>query len=198
MRKPKVEQDNITKELIKKADIEYINQMLEKSDDMGDFRVSKSTLANISSWALNGESDSDIRKHLDLTKHQWAILCTVCPTMIMIMDQSRAMADLVVAGSLFQTAIGGKKIRKQQIVKVGDYENGVKVGEHVEKHWTEEELPPNPILLKFLAENKLSEQFGEGKTDSNERLKALADSLSDKDKALIEAARKNSNLNGNN
>ena len=198
MKKPKIEQDNITKELIKKADIEYINQMLDKSDDMGDFRVSKSTLANISSWALNGESDSDIRKHLDLTKHQWAILCTVCPTMIMIMDQSRAMADLVVAGSLFQTAIGGKKIRKQQIVKVGDYENGVKVGEHVEKHWTEEELPPNPILLKFLAENKLSEQFGEGKVNSNERLKALANSLSDKDKALIEAARKNSELNGDN
>lgn len=196
-KKPNTDED--TTKLISKVDIDFVNQMIGKSEDMQDFAISKSTLANISSWALNGESDKEIREHLDLTEHQFAILCTVCPTLLLIMDRSRAMADLIVAGSLFQTAIGGKRIKKQQIVKVGDYENGIKVGEHVEKHWVEEELPPRPELLKFLAENKLSEQFGERKGVDEEKMKELADSLSARDRALIEeATKKMGDINGNN
>ena len=190
MAKKETQKDNLTQELIKSADIDYVNKMLENSEDLKEFKISKSTLSNIASWALNGESDKDIREHLDLNKHQFAILCTVCPTLIVIMDRSRAMADLIVAGSLFQTAVGGKYVRKQQLIKVGDYENGIKIGEHVEKQWVEEELPPNPMLLKFLAENKLSEQFGESKGVDEEKMKKLADSFSDRDRALIEQASK--------
>lgn len=196
-RKPK--QDEDTTKLISKVDIDFVNQMIGKSEEMGDFSISKSTLANISSWALNGESDKEIREHLDLTDHQFAILCTVCPTLLLIMDRSRAMADLIVAGSLFQTAIGGKRIKKQQAVKVGDYVDGVKVGEHVEKVWLEEELPPRPELLKFLAENKLSQNFGERKGVDESKMKELADSLSARDRALIEEmSKKMSDVNGNN
>lgn len=195
--KPKTDED--TAKLVSKVDIEFVNQMIGKSEEMGDFKISKSTLANISSWALNGESDKEIREHLDLTDHQFAILCTVCPTLILIMDRSRAMADLIVAGSLFQTAIGGKRIKKQQAVKVGDYVDGVKVGEHVEKVWLEEELPPRPELLKFLAENKLSQNFGERKGVDESKMKELADSLSARDRALIEEmTKKMSDVNGNN
>lgn len=191
--------DTTTEQLIKQADIDYINKMLSKTDDMGDFAMSQSTLSNIAGWALNGASDQEIRKNLDLNKHQWAILCTVCPTMIMIMQHSRAMADMVVAGSLFQTAIGGKRIKKQQPVRVREYdEKGLVCGEHYEVIEIEEELPPNPVLLKFLAENKLSEQFGDKKTTRNEKLRELVDSLSPEDKALIEAARKSEELNGTN
>lgn len=191
--------DTTTEQLIKQADIDYINKMLSKTDDMGDFAMSQSTLSNIAGWALNGASDQEIRKNLDLNKHQWAILCTVCPTMIMIMQHSRAMADMVVAGSLFQTAIGGKRIKKQQPVRVREYdEKGLVCGEHYEVIEIEEELPPNPVLLKFLAENKLSEQFGDKKTNRNEKLRELVDSLSPEDKALIEAARKSEELNGTN
>lgn len=192
-------QDKTTEQLIKQADIDYINKLLSKTDDMGDFAMSPSTLSNIAGWALNGASDQEIRKNLDLNKHQWAILCTVCPTMIMIMQHSRAMADMVVAGSLFQTAIGGKRIKKQQPVRVREYdEKGLVCGEHYEVIEIEEELPPNPVLLKFLAENKLSEQFGDKKTNRNEKLRELVDSLSPEDKALIEAARKSEELNGTN
>ena len=192
-------QDKTTEQLIKQADIDYINKLLSKTDDMGDFAMSPSTLSNIAGWALNGASDQEIRKNLDLDKHQWAILCTVCPTMIMIMQHSRAMADMVVAGSLFQTAIGGKRIKKQQPVRVREYdEKGLVCGEHYEVIEIEEELPPNPVLLKFLAENKLSEQFGDKKTNRNEKLRELVDSLSPEDKALIEAARKSEELNGTN
>lgn len=191
--------DKTTEQLIKQADIDYINKMLSKTDDMDDFAMSQSTLSNIAGWALNGASDQEIRKNLDLNKHQWAILCTVCPTMIMIMQHSRAMADMVVAGSLFQTAIGGKRIKKQQPVRVREYdEKGLVCGEHYEVIEIEEELPPNPVLLKFLAENKLSEQFGDKKTNRNEKLRELVDSLSPEDKALIEAARKSEELNGTN
>ena len=191
--------DKTTEQLIKQADIDYINKMLSKSGDMNDFAMSPSTLSNIAGRALNGASDQEIRKNLDLNKHQWAILCTVCPTMIMIMQHSRAMADMVVAGSLFQTAIGGKRIKKQQPVRVREYdEKGLVCGEHYEVIEIEEELPPNPVLLKFLAENKLSEQFGDKKTNRNEKLRELVDSLSPEDKALIEAARKSEELNGTN
>ena len=152
----KKEKDTTTETLIKSADIGYINQLLKKGD-VGDFQMSKSTLSNIAGWALNGDSDAEIRKRLDLNKHQWAILCTVCPTMVMIMQHSRAMADLVVAGSLFQTAIGGKRIKKQVPVKYKVYdENGKVEREEYKIVEIEEELPPNPMLLKFLAENKLS------------------------------------------
>lgn len=190
MAKKETQKDNLTQELIKSADIDYVNKMLENSEDLKEFKISKSTLSNIASWALNGESDKDIREHLDLNKHQFAILCTVCPTLIVIMDRSRAMADLIVAGSLFQTAVGGKHVRKQQLIKVGIYDGGIKIGEKVEKQWVEEELPPNPMLLKFLAENKLSEQFGEHKGVDEEKMKKLADSFSDRDRALIEQASK--------
>ena len=193
------EKDNVTEELIKQTDIDYVNQMLEKSEDLKDFNISKSTLSNIASWALNGDSDKEIREHLDLNKHQFAILCTVCPTLVVIMDRSRAMADLIVAGSLFQTAVGGKRIKKQQLIKVGIYQDGVKVGEKVEKHYVEEELPPNPILLKFLAENKLSEQFGESKGVDDKKIRNLVDGLSAHDRKLIEeAAKKYGEINGEN
>ena len=195
----KPNQDEDTAKLVSKVDIDFVNQMIGKSEEMGDFQISKRTLANISSWALNGESDKEIREHLDLTDHQFAILCTVCPTLLLIMDRSRAMADLIVAGSLFQTAIGGKRIKKQQAVKVGIYENGVKTGERIEKVWLEEELPPRPELLKFLAENKLSQNFGEHKGVDEGKMKELADSLSARDRALIEeATKKMSDINGNN
>jgi len=197
--KKNTEKDNVTEELIKQTDIDYVNQMLEKSEDLKDFNISKSTLSNIASWALNGDSDKEIREHLDLNKHQFAILCTVCPTLVIIMDRSRAMADLIVAGSLFQTAVGGKRIKKQQLIKVGIYENGVKVGEKVEKHYVEEELPPNPILLKFLAENKLSEQFGESKGVDDKKIRTLVDGLSAHDRKLIEeATKKYGEINGEN
>lgn len=196
--KPK--KDKETEQLIKQTDIQFVNKMLANSEDLQNFAISKSTLANIAGWALNGASDAEIRKNLDLNKHQFAILCTVCPTLVMIMDRSRAMADLVIAGSLFQTAVGGKTIKKQQLIRVKQYdEKGLVCGEKVEKHWVEEELPPNPMLLKFLAENKLSEQFGEAKQVDNSKIRDLVEGLSAKDKALIEEARRKSKeLDANN
>lgn len=194
----KQEKDKTTEQLINKTDIDFVNQMIKKGG-LDDFAMSKSTLANISSWALNGDSDQVIRKKLDLNKHQWAILCSVCPTLIMIMEHSRAMADMVVAGSLFQTAIGGKRIKKQVPVKYKVYDESGKVErEEYKIVEIEEELPPNPMLLKFLAENKLSEQFGDKRGVDDKKIKDFVDNLSPEDRALLEAARKSSEINGEN
>ena len=199
--KPK--KDKTIDKLIKQTDIDYVNKLIQKSDDLKDFQITQSTLSNISGWALDGHSDKEIRNKLDLDKHQWAILLTVCPSLIVIMEHSRAMADLVIAGSLFQTAIGGKRVKKQVPVKekIYDYDGKGKswvIGEKTTLVEVEEELPPNPMLLKFLAEHKLSENFGESKENKNDKIKEMVDSLSDKDKALIKMAMEKEVLDGNN
>jgi len=199
--KPK--KDKTIDKLIKQTDIDYVNKLIQKSDDLKDFQITQSTLSNISGWALDGHSDKEIRNKLDLDKHQWAILLTVCPSLIVIMEHSRAMADLVIAGSLFQTAIGGKRVKKQVPVKekIYDFDGKGKswvIGEKTTLVEVEEELPPNPMLLKFLAEHKLSEHFGESKENKNDKIKEMVDSLSDKDKALIKMAMEKEVLDGNN
>ena len=183
------------KELAKSVDMKLVNQLLSQTE-LKDFEMNKSTICNIAEWCLNGESDNEIRQRLSLTKNQWAILVTVCPTLLIVMRDSRALADVVIAGSLFQTAIGGKVVKKEQLIKVGEYDNGVKIGEHVEKHVVEEELPPNPLLLKFLAEHKLSEKLGDNVSNHESDYKKMVESLTPEERALIEAMKKASDLNG--
>ena len=184
------------KDFAKEIDLPTVNKLLE-STELADFEMNKSTITNIAEWCLNGESDNEIRQRLSLTKKQWAILVTVCPTLLIIMKDSRAMADVVIAGSLFQTAIGGKKIRKQTPVRVKEYnEKGLVCGEHYEVITVEEELPPNPLLLKFLAENKMSEKLGGAKTIDENAYKKMVDSLTPEERATIEAMKKASELNG--
>lgn len=190
MRKRKVEVLNPIKELTNSVDLKTVNTLLAQTQ-LVDFEMNKSTITNIAEWCLNGDSDAEIRRKLSLTKDQWAILVTVCPTLLLIMKDTRALGDVVIAGSLFQTAIGGKTIKKEQLVRIKEYnEKGLVCGEHYEKMWVEEELPPNPMLLKFLAENKLSEKFGETKTPNENALKNMVNSLTPEEKALIEAMKK--------
>ena len=187
---------NPIKDLAKNVDIKLVNELISKTE-LKDFEMNKSTITNIAEWCLNGESDNEIRKRLSLTKHQWAILVTVCPTLLIVMKDSRALADVVVAGSLFQTAIGGKTIRKQQPMRVKEYdEKGVVIGEHYEIVEYEEELPPNPLLLKFLAERKLNEKLGDTQNASESSYRKIVDSLTPEERAMIEAMKKAGNLNG--
>ena len=178
------------RELAKNVDIKTVNAILSNTE-LKDFEMNKSTIANIAEWALNGDSDTEIRKKLSLNKNQWAILVTVCPTLLLVMKESRALADVVVAGSLFQTAVGGRIITKQQPVKVKKYDDDGKCcGEEIQIVEIQEELPPNPLLLKFLAENKLTEKFSGTQMPSEERMKKLVASMSAEEQALIDAVKK--------
>lgn len=184
------------RELAKNVDINLVNQLLSQTE-LKDFEMNKSTITNIAEWCLNGNSDTEIRQKLSLNKHQWAILVTVCPTLLIVMKDSRALADVVIAGSLFQTAIGGKRIKKQQPMRVKEYdEKGMVCGEHYEIVEYEEELPPNPLLLKFLAEHKMSEKLGDNPQNNESNYKKMVDSLSPEERALIEAMKKASDING--
>lgn len=171
-------------------DMPFINQVIEQSGKLDDFQMNKTTLLNVAEWALNGNSNEEIRKKLELTPNQWQVLVSICPTLLLVMRDSRALADVIIAGSLFQTAIGGKKVRKQVAKSVTDYENGKPCGQHLETIELWEELPPNPNLLIFLAKNKLSEQFGEDKGQVKEDYKDILNQLTPEQIAMIEMASK--------
>lgn len=183
---------DIVKQYSDVVDFDFLNQIMSQSKELQDFEMNKTTLLNISEWALNGKSDEDIRKSLDLRPKQWATLLSICPVLILVMKDSRALADVVVVGSLFQTAIGGKRIPKQIAKAVKDYEKDEKtgksyiVGEHLETIEVWEELPPNPYLLKFLAEHKLSEKFGGKPVDNNQEYSKILESLTPEQLAIIE------------
>ena len=64
------------RELAKNVDIKTVNQLLAQTE-LKDFEMNKSTITNIAEWALNGNSDNEIRQKLSLNKNQWAILVTI-------------------------------------------------------------------------------------------------------------------------
>ena len=76
-------------------------------------------------------------------------------------------------------------------------EQGKIVEEHTEIVEIWEELPPNPLLLKFLAENKLSDKFGESKVDNTNEFKKVLERFTPEELALIELAKKNSGGDNN-
>lgn len=163
-------------------DIDTINDMIKISghEDLG--KISKKTITNIAKWALNGSSNKEIANNLELTDKQFKILVSICPVIMYIMQNSRELADVVIAGTLFDTAIGGKKIREEQVYRVHDYnEFGKPCSEHLEKIEVVKELPPNPYLLKFIAENRFSEKFGNKGEDKDQEVVGIVNGLSAKD-----------------
>ena len=170
------------------VDIKLTNQIMEMSGEFENFELTKKTLNNIAKWALDGKSQFEIAQNLELSKKEWAYLCKVCPAILFVMQHSQAYADVVVAGTLYQTAIGGHTIRKKSPIKLKDYdENGRVVGEHIEIVEYDEVQSPNPYLLKYLAENKLSENFGDKKTDSTKEHREVVDVMSDEELKIIES-----------
>ena len=83
-------------------------------------------------------------------KKQWNLPCWKCvPSLVMVMSSSRQLAEVMIAGSLFQRAVGGLELKKQMPVKMKDYNEEWRViGEHLEIAEYEEELPPEFIAIK--------------------------------------------------
>lgn len=167
------------------VDIDVTNQMLELGG-IEKFEITKKTLNNIAKWSLDGKSQFEIRQNLELSKQEWEYLLKVCPAILMVMQHSQAYADIVLAGTLYQTAIGGHKIKRKAPIKIKDYENGRVVGEHIEYAEWEEVQPANANLLKFLAEHKMSETFGEEKQDNSKEHRIVVDSMNEETLAIIE------------
>lgn len=168
------------------VDIDFTNQLIDMSGELENFKISKKTLTNIAKWALDGKSQFEIAQNLELTKKEWSYLCKICPSILFVMQHSQAYADVVVAGTLYQTAIGGHKVHKTVPIKIKEYDDGRVIGEHVELVEYDEVQPANPYLLKYLAENKLSEQFGKVKTDNSKEHRDVIDVMSEEELKLIE------------
>lgn len=181
---------DIKKELNKitdTVDIDTTNKVLALSEEMQDYKITKKTLNNIAKWALDGKSQFEIAQNLELSKKEWAYLCQVCPAILLVMQHSQAYADIVVAGTLYQTAIGGHTIKKRQPLKIRDFDDtGRVIGEHYEIVEFDEVQPANPYLLKYLAEHKLSENFGDVKTDNSKEHRDIVDAMSDEELKMIE------------
>ena len=174
------------KKITDTVDIETTNKVLELSEELKDFKLTERTLSNIAKWALDGKSQLEIAHNLELSKKEWLYLCKVCPSILLVMQHSQAYADIVVAGSLYQTAIGGHTIHKKVPIKIKEYDNGRVIGEHVEIVEYDEIQPSNPYLLKYLAENKLSENFGKVKSDNSKEHRDIIDVMSDEELKTIE------------
>ena len=168
-------------------DIDFTNEILKQGNVLENFNITKKTLQNIATWSLDGKSEFEIRQNLELTRQEWTYLCKVCPTILQVMQHSRAYAEIVIIGSIYQTAIGGHTIKKKMPIKIKDYENGRCVGEHVEIIEYEETQPSNPLLLKWLAENKLGENFGKTKVDNSQEHREIVDNLDTETLNIIES-----------
>ena len=95
------------------------------------------------------------------------------------MKRSYTFADLIVAGTLYQVGVGGYTIKKKMPMKIKEYEDGKVVSEHIEIVEYDEEQPPNPNILKYLAEHKLSEKFGEKQVDNSKEHREIIEVLDD-------------------
>ena len=175
------------KKITDTVNIELTNKVLNMSEEIKDFQLTENTLNNIAKWALDGKSQFEIAQNLELSKKEWAYLCNVCPSILLVMQHSQAYADIVIAGSLYQTAIGGHTIHKKAPIKIKDYDNGRVVGEHIEYAEWDEVQPSNPYLLKYLAENKLSENFGKVKTDNSKEHREVIDAMTEEELKTIES-----------
>ena len=175
------------KEIADTVNYDFANNLIETSGELENFTLSKKTLDNIAKWALDGKSEFEIRQNLELSKKEWKFLCNVCPTILIVMQNSYAFADMVVAGSLYQTAIGGHTIRKKTPIKIKEYDNGRVIGEHIEYAEYDEVQPANPMLLKFLAENKLGEKFGKTKIDNSKEHREVVDTMTPETLKIIES-----------
>ena len=172
------------------VDLDMVNQQLSIGG-INNIEISEKTLLNIGKWCLDGKSEYEIKQNLELSDSEWRYLLKTCPAIVVIMQHSTAYADMIVGGTLLQTAIGGKKIKKKIPMKVHDYnENGKVIGEHYEMVEIEEETLPNPYLLKFLAENKLSETFGNNKRDNDKEFRDVIENMTDEQISVIDEYKK--------
>lgn len=176
--------------IVDTVDIKITNQMLELGG-IEKFNITEKTLDNIAKWALDGKSQFEIRQNLELSKQEWEYLIKVCPAIVIVMQHSQAYGEIVLAGTLYQTAIGGYTIHKKQPIKIKEYDDGKVIGEHIEYAEWDEVQPPNANLLKFLAENKLGENFGETKVDSSKEHKKVVDAMTEEELKEIEALTNN-------
>ena len=175
---------------------DMVGMMIDKlkAEGIETLNITRKTLLNIGKWFLDGKSQFEVQQNLELTYAEWQYLLKVCPQVVTIMQHSTAYADMIVGASLLQTAIGGKVIKKKVPMKMHKYQiidgKSIVVGEYIEMVEVEEETQPNANLLRYLAEHKLSEQFGDNKKDLTQEHRQVIDALTEEELKAINEYKK--------
>ena len=183
------EEKKVVQSIIEQIDLKSLNIQLEGK--VNNLILTEKTLENIAKWALDGKSQTEIRNNLELTEYEWEYLKMTCPTMLLLMSKTTAYADVVIAGTLVQTAIGGQEYEEETPIKVKDYENGRCIGERVEIIKIKKKTQPVPDLLKFLSIHKLSENFSDKPKTSSKEYREIVDNLSEEERQAIKDANEN-------
>lgn len=184
------EEKKVVQSIIDTIDLKSLNIQLEGK--VNNLILTEKTLENIAKWALDGKSQTEIRNNLELTEYEWEYLKMTCPTMLLLMSKTTAYADIVVAGTLLQTAIGGQEYEVEELVKIKEYnDDGKCIGEHIEHHTRKVKTPPNPDLLKFLSIHKLSENFSDKPKSSSKEYRDIVNNLSEEERQAIKDANDN-------
>lgn len=183
------EEKKVVQSIIEQIDLKSLNIQLEGK--VNNLILTEKTLENIAKWALDGKSQTEIRNNLELTEYEWEYLKMTCPTMLLLMSKTTAYADIVIAGTLVQTAIGGQEYEEETPIKVKDYENGRCIGERVEIFKIKKKTQPNSDLLKFLSIHKLSENFSDKPKSSSKEYRDIVESLSEEERQAIKDANEN-------
>ena len=105
--------------------------------------VDKRVLNEIAVYLSNGMEEKDIAVLLGINDKELQCWKESYPEVMGAFEIGAKAVSAKVMLTKVQLALGGRKIWKQQAVKVGDYEDGKKVGEHIEVVEVWEELAPN-------------------------------------------------------
>ena len=106
--------------------------------------VDKRVLNEIAVYLSNGMEEKDIAVLLGINDKELQCWKESYPEVMGAFEIGAKAVSAKVMLTKVQLALGGRKIWKQQAIKVGDYgEDGKKYGEHIEVVEVWEELPPN-------------------------------------------------------
>ena len=105
--------------------------------------VDKKILNEIAVYTSNGMDEKDIGALLNMSVEEIEKWKEMCPEVMGAFSIGAKAVSAKVMLTKVQLALGGRKVKKQQAVKVGDYEDGRKIGEHIEIVEVWEELAPN-------------------------------------------------------
>ena len=129
--------------------------------------VDKRVLNEIAVYLSNGMEEKDIAVLLGVNDKELQQWKNDYPEVMGAFEIGAKAVSAKVMLTKVQLALGGRKVWKQQAVKVGDYEEGRKVGEHIEVVEVWEELAPNYNAIDDILSVKESDTWNKKKILDN-------------------------------
>lgn len=129
--------------------------------------VDKRVLNEIAVYLSNGMEEKDIAVLLGINDKELQQWKNDYPEVMGAFEIGAKAVSAKVMLTKVQLALGGRKVWKQQAVKVGEYCDGHKIGEHIEIVEVWEELPPNYNAIDDILSVKESDTWNKKKILDN-------------------------------